>query len=189
MLRALRAHAWRRVARRVWASWPGRRPPAGLVLALPIAGLGLGGFWAGTRPLAPQERSIAVIARKYAYEPPVIRVNKGDTLRLRFASMDVVHGFYLEGHDADVRILPMQTAVEVHHPSRPGESRLAEELVIVANREGKFRYRCSHTCGFMHPFMLGELVVGPNRLLPASMGMAAGLLLGGFLVVLMKPEH
>lgn len=160
----------------------------GVAFVLSVLALGAVGFAVGSRSLVPRERSITVLARAYAYDPPVIRVNQGDTVRLRFASLDVVHGFYLEGHDLDVTIVPMRSQVEVRHPNRPGESETVEEVVIEADREGKFRYRCSHTCGFLHPFMLGELIVEPNRLLPTGIGMTLGVLVGGFLFVTIRPE-
>jgi heme/copper-type cytochrome/quinol oxidase subunit 2 len=152
------------------------------VVGATIVVLGCGGYLAGSRAAAPQERSFTILAHKYAYDPQVIRVNRGDTVHLHFASLDVVHGFYLEGHDLNVTIRPMQSTVEVTRPSRPGTTEVSEEVVFRAGHEGKFRYRCSHTCGFMHPFMLGEMIVGPNRLLPTSVGMAMGALLGGLLV-------
>jgi heme/copper-type cytochrome/quinol oxidase subunit 2 len=117
-------------------------------------------------------------ARQYAFDPPVLRVNKGDTIRLRITSLDVIHGLYLEGFDLDIKIIPDSPYLEVSHPSRPDESaKKVEEVVFVADRTGKFRYRCSHTCGTMHPFMQGELVVAPNRLLGAGVGGSVGLLL------------
>jgi plastocyanin len=155
---------------------------ATIVPLLGLLVLGGAGFLAGSGAPMPRQRSFAISAHKYGYDPPVLRVSKGDTVRLTFSSQDVVHGFYLEGYDLDVTILPLRAEVEVRHPSRPGApSEMTREVVFTASREGKFRYRCSHTCGFLHPFMLGELIVGPNRLLPTSAGMTLGLLLGCWL--------
>lgn len=156
------------------------------VFLLSCATFGVLGFLSVPALTKPQERSFTVVARQYAYDPPVIRVNLGDTVHLRFTATDVVHGFYLEGHALDVKVAPMQSTVELYQPNRPGASEPVEEVVFTANREGKFRYRCSHTCGFLHPFMLGELIVEPNRLLPTSIGLAVGVLAGGFLIALMR---
>ncbi len=139
------------------------------------------GFAAGGASQPPRTRSIHVVAHQYGYEPQVIHVNRGDTVRLTFSSSDVTHGFYLEGYDLDVTIHPLLPTVDLRHPSQPGKVEQVKEVTFTASREGKFRFRCSHTCGFLHPFMLGELIVGPNRLLPASMGMLLGLVLGGLL--------
>jgi heme/copper-type cytochrome/quinol oxidase subunit 2 len=86
----------------------------------------------------------------------------------------VVHGFHLEGYDLEVTIPPLSREVELR---RGGTTETVEEVVLHATRAGKFRYRCSTTCGAMHPFMVGELVVGPNRLFQASSLAAATLLL------------
>lgn len=158
-----------------------RAASAFLVLLTTATGGVLGA--AGARSNSPSERQIHITASKYAYEPPVIRVNRGDVLRLRLESSDVVHGFYLEGHDLDARIVPQAPFVELRRPSTPdAPPERVEEIVVVARRSGKFRFRCSNTCGFMHPFMQGELIVEPNRLLPASLGMTLGLLASGVLV-------
>lgn len=139
------------------------------------------GWWAPrTLHATPTEHEIRIVASSYAFEPAVIRVRRGDTLRLRFAATDVVHGFYLEGHDLDVTIPPLSRQVQVR---RGGVTDTREEVVLVATRNGKFRYRCSKTCGAMHPFMMGELVVGPNRLWHGSATAAVALLLGGIAVM------
>ena len=151
---------------------------AGVVLVTTIAGSLAS---AGATASAPRSHSILVKAGQYAFDPPVIRVRRGDTLKLRFAAADVVHGFYLEGHDVDVTIPPLSRQVTV---KRGGATQIAEEVVVTAGRSGKFRYRCSKTCGAMHPFMVGELIVGPNRLFGGAAGAAAGLLFGGFVSVL-----
>lgn len=156
-----------------------------IVLAAVLFG-GVVGYLAASKPPAPQERQITIRARQYAYEPEVLRVNKGDTLRLSFISEDVVHGFFLEGHDLDVKIFPLEPDFEVTRPSSPGSSERVQEVVVTVEKEGKFRYRCSHTCGYMHPFMQGEMIVAPNRLFPASIGMGLGVLLGGMIVAARK---
>jgi heme/copper-type cytochrome/quinol oxidase subunit 2 len=178
------AARWRN---RLWTALKSQRGHVrhGLALCLPTLALGGMGFLIGSGADAPQERTFTIRARRYAYEPQVIRVNRGDTVRLRFASLDVVHGFYLEGHDINVKITPMRSAVELLHQEED-RSETVEEVVFTADREGKFRYRCSQTCGFMHPFMLGELIVEPNRLLPTSIGLALGMLSGVLLLSFLK---
>jgi hypothetical protein len=36
------------------------------------------------------------------------------------------------------------------------------EVEFVADKAGKFTFRCTQTCGNLHPFMTGELIVKPN---------------------------
>jgi plastocyanin len=162
-----------------------RRAVRPALFLLVAASLGAAGYFLAPGIPVPQERSFSVHLRKYEYDPPVIRVNRGDTVRLKFVAEDVVHGFYLEGHDLDATAAPMRSAVQLLRPST-GKRETLEEVSFAATREGKFRFRCSQTCGYLHPFMLGELIVRPNRLLPVSIGLTVGILLGGFLVASLK---
>lgn len=134
----------------------------------------------------PQEREITIRAFKYGYDPAIIRVNRGDKVKLTFVSEDVVHGFYLEGHNLNVTIIPLRSKVQLR---REGSMADVGEVAFTAQREGKFRYRCSETCGFLHPFMLGEFIVSPNRLFPASLGLAVGILVGGLALGFLKEDH
>ena len=153
-----------------------------LVFVLVVTACGAMGFlFASGSPATPTEHVITVRAGQYGYDPPVIRVNRGDTVRLRLLATDVTHGFYLEGYDIDATMHPLEPGIWLRHPSAAAEAELVEHVVFTATREGKFRYRCSQTCGYMHPFMLGELVVQPNRLFPTSVGLTLGILLGGVL--------
>ncbi len=125
---------------------------------------------------APQDRSFTITAHQYAYDPSVIEVNKGDRVEIRLASTDVTHGFYLEGYDLDAKVRREDPTFWLRHPSKPGEEyQPVQEISFLANRAGKFRFRCSVTCGYMHPFMNGVLVVRPNYLYPTAMGLALGL--------------
>ena len=163
--------------------WLARACWAGVVVVTTIAGSVAS---ARVTASAPRSHSILVKAGQYAFDPPVIRVRRGDTLKLRFAASDVVHGFYLEGHDLDVTIPPLSRQVTL---KRGGVTQVVEEVVLTAGRSGKFRYRCSKTCGAMHPFMVGELIVGPNRLFAGAAGGAAGLLLGGLVWVVVAAKR
>ena len=134
-----------------------------------------------------RERRIQMTARQYAYDPPVVRVNLGDTVRLRIRSLDVTHGFFLEAFDINASIIPDSPYLEISHPSRKGEPvEKVEELVFVADKTGKFRFRCSRVCGNMHPFMQGELIVAPNRLAGAGIGACVGLLAAAAIVALRR---
>ncbi len=97
-------------------------------------------------PMPPQARTIQVRARQFAYEPSVIQVQRGDTVTIHLESLDAAHGFYVDGYAVDLQ-------------AEPGKS---AQATFVADREGKFRIRCSVSCGALHPFMIGELQVEPN---------------------------
>ena len=133
----------------------------------------------------PQDRTFHIVARKYAYDPPIIHVNRGDRVTIYLKSLDVTHGFYLDGYDIDASFTPDEKPL-LRHPSRHDKFVEVPEIHFVANKEGKFRYRCSQTCGFMHPFMIGEMVVAPNRPFFAGVGGAIGVALAVLATALRK---
>jgi cytochrome c oxidase subunit II len=85
-------------------------------------------------------------AQQFEYMPGRLEVNQGDTVIITLTASDVTHGFYLDGYGLEQRVTP-------------GVSR---EIMFTADQPGKFRYRCSVSCGPLHPFMIGELVVNTN---------------------------
>lgn len=140
---------------------------------------GLMGMWNGwTTQEKPVTREITIQARQYAFDPPILKVNKNDTLRIRLTSKDVVHGFYLEGYNLDAKITPHEPTFKLRQPLLNNDWEEVEELIVVVDRVGKFRYRCSQTCGNMHPFMQGELIVEPNLPYRAGIGSVIGLFIG-----------
>jgi heme/copper-type cytochrome/quinol oxidase subunit 2 len=119
---------------------------------------------------APGDQHIRIEASSFQYTPETIHVNSGDRVTIDLVSTDVVHGLYLDGYDLNVTADPGQTAT----------------LSFVADRSGSFRFRCSVTCGALHPFMIGKLTVGSNDLLWRAIGLGALALVAG--VWAMRPE-
>lgn len=117
-------------------------------------------------------RQIVINAQRFAYDPPVIRVNQGERVRLVLRSLDVTHGLALEGYEVNLMAVPSREV----------------QAEFVASKPGKFRFRCTQTCGNLHPFMSGNLIVEPNWPLRLSLGLA-GLLSIAFLgLVWTRPD-
>lgn len=138
----------------------------GLWAVLALAALAL---VAGPLPqplAAPGERHVRVEAGNYAFSPGVIHANPGDRVTIELVSKDVVHGLYLEGYDLGITADPGQTAT----------------LSFTADKPGSFRFRCSVTCGALHPFMIGQLKVGRNTLLWRGVALGVLALLAGVLL-------
>jgi len=112
----------------------------------------------------PTIRHITMTARQFSYDPPVLHVNRGDRIIITLQSADVMHGFYLDGYGLNTQVAP-------------GESKRIE---FIADRTGKFRYRCSVSCGPLHPFMIGELVVAPNQTFARAVGLMGVAVVGTF---------
>jgi plastocyanin len=91
-------------------------------------------------------RRVTLDARQFEYMPGRLEVNQGNTVIITLTASDVTHGFYLDGYGLERRVVPG----------------VSQEIVFSADQAGKFRYRCSVSCGPMHPFMIGELVVNTN---------------------------
>jgi heme/copper-type cytochrome/quinol oxidase subunit 2 len=115
-------------------------------VVLAVVGLGVLLFPFDASYAAPSLHEVTITARQFAFDPPVLQVNKGDRVAITLKAADVVHGLYLDGYGVNVRV-------------EPGTSKRIE---FVADHAGKFHFRCSVSCGNLHPFMTGELVVGPN---------------------------
>jgi heme/copper-type cytochrome/quinol oxidase subunit 2 len=113
----------------------------------------------------PVERTFHIEAIRFQYSPAVLQVNPGDLVTIDLVSQDVVHGLSIDGYDLTITADPGQTA----------------HLTFVANRQGSFRFRCTLTCGDMHPFMTGKLEVGQNLLFWRTAALAILALMAGAL--------
>ncbi len=92
---------------------------------------------------ASTDQTVYVELSQFKFNPGRIIVNKGDTIVFKLRSVDVTHGFYIDGYDVNVVV-------------RPGD---VVTVTLVADQVGKFKIRCSVTCGPLHPFMVGDFIV------------------------------
>ncbi len=118
-------------------------------------------------PLETQSHEITLKAKKFGYSPSRIVVNKGDTIVLKPTSVDVTHGFLLDGYPVEFMI-KQQGIAYLKYTWEDDNGKLqtdwdkVSEIEFVADKSGKFTFRCNQTCGNLHPFMTGELIVRPN---------------------------
>jgi plastocyanin len=117
-------------------------------------------------PAATRTHTLALEAKKYGYSPARIIVNKGDTIVLKPASLDVTHGFLLDGYPIEFVMRRGATFLKYTWKDEDGKTQSdwdrVTEVEFVADKAGKFTFRCTQTCGNLHPFMTGELIVKPN---------------------------
>ena len=88
-------------------------------------------------------REFAVTAQKFEFSPGVIKVKRGDHVRLTVTALDAEHGFKLDGFHIDQKV-PKGKAVTVD---------------FTADQAGEFPFQCSHFCGMGHKNMKGRLTV------------------------------
>ncbi len=91
----------------------------------------------------PNQVTLHITAKQFAYDPNVITVNKGDHVHLVLTSLDVTHGFSLPAFNVNTQIVPGQDSI----------------VDFVADQSGTFDFRCSVVCGAGHAGMTGQLVV------------------------------
>jgi len=93
-----------------------------------------------------EPRLIVIKAKRFEYEPSRITVQKGERVTIRLESLDVTHGLYLDGYGVKMKANPAEVG----------------KATFVADKTGRFTFRCSETCGEFHPYMIGYLTVEPN---------------------------
>ncbi|MHC4628301.1 MAG: ethylbenzene dehydrogenase-related protein [Planctomycetota bacterium] len=111
-----------------------------------------------------EPRVITVLAKRFVYMPSQIEVQKGELITIRLESLDVTHGLFMDGYGVDIK-------------ARPG---LIGKATFVADKPGRFTFRCSETCGEFHPYMVGFMEVTPN----SRFGLFVGIMCVAFVAVL-----
>jgi polyferredoxin len=127
-----------------------------------------------------QTRVVKLKAAKYGYTPAKIVVNQGDRIVIQPTSLDVTHGFYLDGYPVEFTIKQQGLAFQKYtwedeDGSLQTDWDKVSQIEFVADRKGKFIFRCTRICGNLHPFMTGELIVRPNTFYYLSVSLSVWL--------------
>ena len=115
------------------------------------------------RATTPTDQIFHIDARRFEYDPAILKVNQGDRVTIELVATDVVHGMAIDGYNLETTADPGKTA----------------RLIFIADQPGTFRFRCTVTCGNMHPFMTGKLEVGQNSLLWRAIAFTGLVLIAG----------
>ncbi|MEI9975670.1 MAG: 4Fe-4S binding protein [Ignavibacteriota bacterium] len=132
-------------------------------------------------------RNIHIEAYRYGFSPARIAANRGDRLRLTFSTRDTGQSFFFQDYDLHVSITPGTKVLSVQHLSRPDDPPESMEAVdVVAGLPGwrgwlvsKSQFRNHTYNGPMHGTERGELIVAPNILLFAGLGLLVAIPFAG----------
>lgn len=94
--------------------------------------------------LTGETKEFRVEAFQFGYEPSVIEVNEGDTVRIIASSRDVSHGLVISQFGVNLFL------------GSDGTEQTAE---FVADKKGTFSFFCNVPCGSGHGSMRGLLIV------------------------------
>lgn len=122
---------------------PSRKIIFVFTIALSVAGAGL--FGQEATPAAGAT-PIEVTAKKYEFNPAVIKVKQGDHVKLVITATDRDHGFKLAAYNIDQRL----------------QKGVAATVEFTADRAGTFPFECSVVCGLGHHRMKGQLIVAAS---------------------------
>jgi cytochrome c oxidase subunit 2 len=89
------------------------------------------------------EQVIKITARKFEYNPNVIKIKTGVPVVFEFTSLDRVHGFTVPDLGG------------VRQTIEPGK---ANRVTILAPRAGTYEFHCDLFCGDGHEGMTGKII-------------------------------
>ncbi|WP_420630883.1 cytochrome c oxidase subunit II [Candidatus Leptofilum sp.] len=93
--------------------------------------------------LAPYKFEAHVLAQIWRFSPGEIRVPVGSTVTFKITSKDVQHGFYLNGTNINMMVLPGEVS----------------QLTATFDEPGEYNFICNEYCGINHQIMYGKLIV------------------------------
>ena len=115
-----------------------------IILVLIVSATAIEGWARQAKDGIDRVTTVDVIASQFKFEPAIISVAEGDTVRLRLRSADRTHGIGIKAFRVKALIPKVGEAVTVE---------------FVAARAGTFDITCSEYCGTGHRTMKGKLIV------------------------------
>ncbi|HXY62546.1 MAG TPA: cupredoxin domain-containing protein [Nitrospirota bacterium] len=112
--------------------------PIVLSMVLVLAGLAAAADQSGT----PQV--IKITAKRFEYNPNVIKIKTGVPVIFEFTSLDRVHGFTVPDLGG------------IRQTIEPGK---VNRITILAPKAGTYEFRCDLFCGEGHEGMTGKIIV------------------------------
>jgi cytochrome c oxidase subunit 2 len=97
----------------------------------------------GVKEVAPGKYEAVVIGKAWSFKPKTIEVPAGAEVTFVATSVDVDHGFYVEGTRINLMLVPGQISRMTYRFKEPGTHLLL----------------CHEYCGLGHQFMYGRIVV------------------------------
>ena len=103
--------------------------------------------------------TVRMVASRYGFYPPDVRIPAGTPLTFRFATPDVLHGLHIPGTNVDTMVIPGFVS-QVH-------TVIDYDAVAAAGADAgdggiRVPLYCNEYCGLGHHFMWTRLTVEPN---------------------------
>ncbi len=120
-------------------------------------------------------REFRILAPQWYFDPAVITVSPGETVRFIVTSADIMHGFAINELGVNLPLSP--------------EVAVTTEVVIPPDiPEGTYTMYCSIFCGIGHPYMKGTIVIGERgfeigRILPYIATLAMAGMFAVFIII------
>lgn len=93
---------------------------------------------------------IQMTAKQFEFIPNIIKVEKGNRVRINVTSIDVPHGFSLPAFNILNELQP----------------KLSQQIEFIADKAGEFEFLCHVYCGQGHRAMRGKLIVVEKKEVP-----------------------
>jgi cytochrome c oxidase subunit 2 len=97
----------------------------------------------GVREVAPGRYEAVMVAQAWTFIPREIRVPVGAEVTFTVTTLDIIHGFNVEGTRLNMMLIPGQVSRNTYTFRRPGE----------------FLLICHEYCGLAHHTMAGKVIV------------------------------